>query len=510
MLHFKNIVNMKNIVKTVHTIIRISIFSALFIISGCDDFLEKPLQGKLTQESFPTTPADALQATNAIYNILRDGSYHQGTFPILDIMSDDAYKGSNPTDAAATVGPYNTFTYIPTETNISSWWSVLYKGVRRANVVIEKVPAIGLDETTRGRYIGEAKFLRALFYFDLVRAWGDVPLVTGTNPETNLDRTAKSAIYDLIENDLLQAIDVLQEKSEQNPGDIGRATKGAAKALLAKVHLFQQDFVNAEKYALEVINSHQYGLEPNFADANSKQGEFGVESVFEIGAIGFEGIENGGNQYANVQGVRGTPNRGWGFNRPSVDLMNTFELNDPRKDATIIFLGETLDGVLIAGDGTTPDETRDNNGNLLEMECYNQKVWTPGINVPTQFDHNRRLLRYADVLLMAAEALNENNKPAQALEYLNDVRERARGGNTAILPDVVETSKDVLRDIILHERRVELALEGHRFWDLVRTGKAPVVLGPLGFQQNKHELLPISQTEQDLTGNRWPKNPGWE
>ena len=501
---------MKNKVTTVHTIIRVSFLSLLFSVLGCDDFLEKPLQGKLTQESFPTTEADAAQATNAIYNILRDGSYHQGTFPILDIMSDDAYKGSNPTDGASTVGSYNTFTYIPTETNINSWWSVLYKGVRRANVVIEKLPAITMNEATRTRFIGEAKFLRALFYFDLVRAWGDVPLVTGTSPEINLERNSAGVIYQLIVSDLLGSIDVLQEKSEQSPNDIGRATKGAAKALLAKVFLFLKDYINAEKYALEVINSHQYSLEPNFADANSKQGEFGVESVFEIGAIGFEGIENGGNQYANVQGVRGTPNRGWGFNRPSIDLINTFEANDPRKDATIIFLGETLDGVLIQGDGATPDETRDSNGNLLEMECYNQKVWTPGINVPTQFDHNKRLLRYADVLLMAAEVLNETGKPALALEYLNDVRERARGGNVAILPDVIEIDKNLLRDIILHERRVELALEGHRFWDLVRTGKASAVLGPLGFQQNKHELLPISQTEQDLTGNRWPKNPGWE
>jgi hypothetical protein len=366
-----------------------------------------------------------------------------------------------------------------------------------------------MDENIRSRHIGEAKFLRALFYFDLVRAWGDVPLVTGTNPETNLDRTPQAAIYELIVNDLLQAIAVLQEKSEQNPNDIGRATKGAAKALLAKVFLFTQDFANAEKYAMEVITSQQYALEPNFADASSKQGEFGVESVFEIGAMAFEGIENGGNQFANVQGVRGTPNRGWGFNRPSLELMNAFENSDPRRDATIIYLGEMIDGITIAGDAGTPDETKDTNGNTVEMEVYNQKVWTPGTNVPSQFDHNKRVLRYADVLLMAAEALNKTNKPALSLEYLNDVRERARQGNVAILPDITETNKDALQEIILHERRVELALEGQRFWDLVRTGKAPSVLGPLGFIEGKHELLPIPQNELDLTGNRWQQNNKW-
>jgi hypothetical protein len=254
---------------------------------------------------------------------------------------------------------------------------------------------------------------------------------------------------------------------------------------------------------------------PDFADANSKAGEFGAESVFEIGALGFEngdmnnGGDNGGDQYGNVQGVRGQPNRGWGFNRPTMDLMNAFEPNDPRKDKTIIYLGEVLDGITIIGDGQTPDQTLDDQNNVIEIECYSQKVWTPGTNVPTQFDYNRRLIRYADVLLMAAEASNENGNSAQALIYLNKIRERARQGNAAILPDITETNKDALRDLILKERRVELALEGHRFWDLVRTGKAEAVLGPLGFVKGKSELLPIPQTERDLTQNRIGQNPNW-
>jgi hypothetical protein len=170
-----------------------------------------------------------------------------------------------------------------------------------------------------------------------------------------------------------------------------------------------------------------------------------------------------------------------------------------------------LDGVVISGSGDTPDVTYvpGSSTEIAEIESYNQKVWTPGTNVDTQHDHNRRLLRYADVLLMAAEALNENGKPAQALTYLNQIRARAREGNTTILPDITETNKDQLRDIILHERRVELALEGHRFWDLVRTNKAAQVLGPLGFQANKNELLPIPQTERDLTNGRLEQNPNY-
>ncbi len=498
---------MKNISTYIKTTFRVSIL-LLVLPVACDDFLEKPLQGQLTQENFPTSASDALLATNGVYNIMMNSSFHSGLFPILDIMSDDAHKGSNPDDQASTVGPFERFTHIPTEPSLGRWWNTLYEGIRRANVVIEKVPLIPMNETLRNRYVGEASYLRAMFYFDLVRAWRDVPIMTTATPILGLGRSDAAEVYTLIEKDLLIAINGLPEKSDFPDADLGRATKGAAKGLLAKVYLFKNDFVNAEKYAVEVINSAQYELMPDFADANSKAGEFGAESIFEIGSIGFEGI--GGVQFGNVQGVRGTPNRGWGFNRPSLDLMNAFEENDPREDNTIIFLGEELDGIIIQGDGATPDETTDANGNVIQIECYNQKVWTPGNNVPTQFDHNRRILRYADVLLMAAESLNENGNTADALTYLNRVRARARNGNDAILPDITETDKDTLRDIILQERRVELALEGHRFWDLIRTNRAATVLGSLGFLPGKHELLPIPQNEMDLTQNVWDQNPGWE
>jgi hypothetical protein len=493
-----------------YSIKRIAVISAMALMPlACSDFLDKPVQGQLLSQNFPTTSQDALGATNAVYNTLRDGSYNSGLFPILDIMSDDAHKGSNPTDGAASIGPYDRFQHIPTEGSLRSWWSVLYQGIRRANVVIEKTPSINMAENLKSRYIAEARFLRALFYFDLVRAWGDVPIVDVVDASATLERSPSSLVYDFIVDDLTTAIQSLPEKSDYPAIDLGRATKGAAKALLGKVFLFRNDHVNAEKYLLEVINSGQYSLMPSFADANSIVGEFGAESVLEVGAIGVEGLENGGAQYGNVQGVRGAPNRGWGFNRPSLDLMNAFEPGDPRLDATIINLGEVLDGITIVGDVNTPDEVRDGSGDLLEIECYNQKVWTPGTNVPSQFNHNRRLIRYADVLLLAAEVLNFNGKDAQALEYVNMVRERARGGDDAILPDITATGT-ALRDLIIHERRVELALEGHRFWDLVRTGTAQTVLGSLGFQTGKHETLGIPQTEIDLSRGILEQNDGWK
>ncbi len=487
--------------------ISIILMAFLLITAGCEDFLQKDPQGELTQEAFPVTASDALLATNAVYSTIRNWAYHSGGYPIMDIMSDDAHKGSNPNDQLPTIGPYDKFTYTTTQDGLDRWWSALYEGIKRANVVIEKVPSIDMNTDLRNRCVAEASFLRGLYYFDLVRAFGGVPKVTVTTPPTKVPRSTAAEIYDLIIADLGYAIANLPDKSAYGPDDAGRATKGAAKSLLAKVYIFKKDFVNAEKYALEVIISDEYDLEPVFADANGKLGEHGVESVFEVGAMEVDGA--GGNQYANTQGVRGSPNRGWGFNRPSLDLRASFESGDPRLEATIIDLGEVLDGVLILGDGTTPDETLDDGGNVIEVECYNQKIWYPGNTTTTQWGHNRRLIRYADVLLIAAEALNENNKPDDALLYLNEVRRRARQGNNSILPDITETNKGPLRDIIIEERRNELALEGHRFWDLVRTNKAAPVLGPLGFIAGKHELFPIPQNEIDISQGSLEQNPNW-
>jgi len=476
---------------------------------GCKKFLQKDLQGQLTQQSFPTTAADALLATNASYEILRDWYYNSGGYPILDIMSDDARKGSNPNDQLNYVGPYDVFTFSATQDGLDRWWNTLYVGVKRTNVVIQFVPDIQMDDALRTRYVAEAKFIRGLLYFDFVRAWGGVPLVTSVNPPLHLTRASKEEVYAVIIADLQFAVDHLPMRSEYGSSDLGRATKGTAQALLARVYLFRNDYINAEKYALNVINLTQYGLEPVYTDANGVKGNNGIESVFEVGAIQVENTEGGGAQYGNVQGVRGTPNKGWGFNRPSVDFRNSFEPGDTRYKGTVIDLGDTLDGVVILGDGATPDVTKDAQGNIIEIECYSRKVWVPGENVISQWGFHRRLIRYADVLLMAAEALNENGKPAEALTYLNMVRARARQGNNNILPDITTTNQSELNDIIFNERRHELAMEGWRFWDLVRTGRAAQVLGPLGFITGKHELLPIPQSEIDISQGSLTQNPNW-
>lgn len=199
--------------------------------------------------------------------------------------------------------------------------------------------------------------------------------------------------------------------------------------------------------------------------------------------------------------MRGTPNLGWGFNRPSDDLVASYERSDPRRDATILYVGEVLpDGSDIVQD----------NPNMIN-ERYNQKAWVP--EHPGNLGNgpgNIRVLRYADVLLMAAEALNENGKSAQALPYLNEVRARARG-NRNVLPDITTTDQNELREIIWRERRSELAMEQHRWFDLLRQDRADEVMKALGkdFVEGKHELLPIPATEIDLSGGLIQQNPGY-
>jgi starch-binding outer membrane protein, SusD/RagB family len=493
------------------TLIKLWLLLTVFA-AGCSDFLQIDPQGSLTQASFPASQTDALQATNAVYGATRNWYFNFGGYPILDIMSDDSYKGSNKNDQLATVGAYDNFTINSTQDGLDRWWATLYEGIKWSNVVIEKVPGISMDTVLRNRYVAEAKYLRATFYFDLVRAWGPVPLVTSTLPDMHLTRAPVSDVYNLIISDLSYAETHLPYKSEQNSSDRGRATVGATDALLARVYLFRGDFPNAELYAMKVINSAEYSLEPDFLNANGVSGNNGVESVFEVGALPVDGFEGGGAQYANTQGVRGTPNRGWGFSRPSVELRKSFEPGDPRLKGTIIDLGDTLDGVYIKGDpdpANDPVVTTNAFGDTINIQCYNRKVWTPGRDVPTQWGHHRRLTRYADVLLMAAEALNENDKQTDALVYLNMVRSRARGGNNSVLPDVTTTDKTALRDKIFSERRHELAMEGFRYWDLVRTGRAASVLGTLGFVTGKHELLPIHQSEIDISQGTLTQNPNY-
>jgi starch-binding outer membrane protein, SusD/RagB family len=503
---------MKNITRSIdikmNTGWRVMMVILVAVLFSCsEDFLERKPKGQLTYDTYFENQDHAIWATNAIYQQYR--SWEMCAFPwigITDILSDDADKGSTPNDALYVL-ELDEFSFDANNAAISGAWLGHYQTIFRANLAIDNIPGIDMDEDLRNRLVGEAKFLRAYAYLRLVQWFGDIPLITRTLTDDeyyNQARTPAEEVYDFIEADLLSAIETLPEKSDYASADLGRATKGAARGMLAKLYMVRHNFPKAIEQCDAIILSAEYSLLTRYADNFLPEGENGAESIFEIGAVASQAavVGPGATPFNMIQGVRGVPNLGWGFNRPSDNLVADYEAGDPRRQATIIYVGEVLP------DGSTI--VQDNPEALNER--YNQKAWVPAhAGLQDNGPGNIRLLRYADILLLAAEAYNEENNPAKALEYLNMVRKRARGSNNFILPDITVTDKSELREKIYHERRIELAMEQHRWFDLARWGRLADVM-PLvqpGFVAPKHLLLPLPQSEIDLTGGTLMQNDGY-
>lgn len=479
------------------------LISMLVIPSACkDSFLDTDPQGKETGTVFWKDGTDATKAVNAMYANLR--SWNNSTFASIaleSVGSDDAEKGSSPSDATF-FNMYDNFTVGSTDGMLDGFWTGQYQNINFANQVLDNIPAITMDESLKARYLAEAKFVRAYSYFRLVRAFGDVPLrlhVPVDATEYNLARTPKAEVYAAIEKDLSEAASILPVSYGST--DIGRATKGAAMTLHAKVSMYQNKWQQVYDLTNQVINSGQYSLFNNFEQLFRVANENVAESIFEVQSelvTGTEGVSN--SQFSQVQGVRGVIGGGWGFNVPTQDLSDAFEAGDTRRDGTIIYRGETTpDGDAIAKEGDNP--------------LYNQKSYVPfkyyvsGFNEGAQ--QNIRVLRYSDVLLMNAEAANETGNAAQALANLELVRARARGGNSSVLPKITTTDQVALRKAIWNERRYEFAMETDRYFDVIRQGRALEVFGPKGWKANKNEVWPVPQTEIDLSGGLLTQNIGY-
>ncbi len=477
-----------------------SILMAL-ILSGCqDEFTEIAPQGQLTSANFWQNEEHAELATNAVYEHLRAWEVHVFSFiGMTDIISDDADKGSFTNDAPFLLEIDN-FTFTPTNVAPLTVWDGYYQGIFRTNQCIEFIPGIDMDENLKSRLVAESRVVRAYFYLNLVRWFGDVPLILKTlgPDEFQQPRVPADQIFQQIIADLEAGEAILPETYPSS--ETGRITKWVAKGLLMRVYLTLKGFPRAEQYALEIINSGQFDLFPNYAQLFREEAENSVESIFEIQSG--EGQRNS-SQYNQVQGVRGVPNLGWGFNRPSDDLIRSYEPGDPRLQATVLYVGEVLpDGTALVEDNPNLTGERFNQKSFVSIPESGNNAWGPG---------NIRNMRFAEVLLTAAETLNENGKSQEALVHLNRVRARARGNNPNILPDITTTDQAELRGIIWHERRVELALEQHRWFDLLRQDRVADVMKGVGkpFVEGKHELFPIPQNEIDLSGGSLSQNPGY-
>nr|WP_199080747.1 RagB/SusD family nutrient uptake outer membrane protein [Pedobacter sp. ASV19] len=465
-------------------------------------FLDVPQEGKQQSTTFWRTADDAAAAVNAIYGNMR--SWENTAFPAIAIESmgsDDADKGSTPADASFFLD-FDRFTIDPDQGNISGFWNGQYRNINYCNQVLQNVPGITMDAALKDRYFGEAKFIRALSYFRLVRAFGGVPLRTKlpTNPtvDYNLPRASVAEVYAQIESDLNDAAAVLPQS--YGAADLGRATKGAALALHAKVAMYLKKWNDVLSYTNTVMGLG-YSLLPNYEQVFRLANENGPESIFEIQCALVPGNPDASNsQYSQVQGVRGQTGGGWGFNVPSAELAASYEPGDPRRDATIIFRGETTP------EGDVIDKIGDN-------PMYNQKSYVPfSLYVPNFNEgaqQNVRILRYSDVLLMNAEAANELGNTSQALSSLEQVRFRARQGNTSILPKVTTTDQAALRLAIWNERRSELAMENDRYFDVIRQGRGTQIFGVKGWKAGRNEVWPIPQSEIDLSGGVLTQNPGY-
>lgn len=505
---------MKNY-KCLYKFILVSVFM-LGYTSCSDEFLNEEPLGAPSSATLFADEEGAIRATNGIYAHLRN--WNIVGFPYFGIQvlpSDNADVGSEPGDGSfPRLERINTFTYDPSVGELNGYWEGAYIGINRANQVIYNIPPIEMDEDLKARLIAEAKFLRAFFYFNLVRAFGEVPLIDKvyTDPEdarNAVPKSSKDAIYDFIIEDLNAAIGVLPLKSEYPAEDLGRATKGAAQGMLAKVYLYRQDYENARQQALAVIQSNEYALFPDYRRLFFPEQENGVESLFEA-QISDREDRAISNEFNKWQGVRGQ--FGWGFNSPTEDLSNAYEPGDPRRTATIFYSGDTLEGAnepyfLPVERGAQP---RANKKTMLPLD-----LWPAGY--PSNSPTNKIILRYADILLIYAEALNELGQSAEALTYLNMVRERARGGNPNVLPDITTTNLAELREIIWHERRVELAMEGHRFFNIIRQndvvpGRAEQIFhsnGKTNFDIEKHATFPVPQQQIDVSEGALEQDPNW-
>ncbi|MBD3582903.1 RagB/SusD family nutrient uptake outer membrane protein [Flavobacterium selenitireducens] len=481
--------------------------ASVAIMTGCndDEFLDKKPQGYATVGEYPAGGLEA-QAFG-LYGRLRTeaGLTDWTRYWFQSIRSDDAAKGSTQTDAANFGTIFDSYQYSAAENFAAGNWNSHYRLIYDCNDIIVTVDEMEDPDDNTLANKAEATCMRAFSYFDLRRDYGEVPIVLNrvTTPSEGIAPKSTVAEVDAqIIADLQFAIEYLPVSW---PNQLGRATKGFAHTLLGKLYLYQQNYAQSLEQ-LQIVMGMGYSLYPSYADLFLGAGDNSAESIFEIQFYRSPTNQNYSNNYWESQGVRGAGSwdLGWGFNVPTQVLVDAYEAGDPRRAATILFSGQSDNMVPALVVPESPP---------LAQPYWNRKAYTKAIE-RSQFGENKnhwaniKLFRYADVLLMAAEAANEQGQTGVAVGYINEVRARARGGNNAVLPDIMSSDQSVVRTAIKHERRIEFAMEGERFYDLVRWGDAPSVLGGLGYQP-KNRYYPIPQTAIDQFGGVLVQNPDY-
>ena len=456
-------------------------FIAVACLSSCSKLEENPA-AFISPVNFYKTRSDALAAVSAAYAPLRTNGSESRNYIILgEIPTDNMFPLANNNDRVQ----LDQYTHTPQNGITREAWVNFYQGISRCNVVIGRVPDIAMEEPLRARLVAEAKFLRGFYYFHLVRLFGDVPLVTAevtSLAELTLPKRDPAAkVYEQIITDLKDAETVLPVS--YTSADQGRATRGAAKAVLSSVYLRTKQFKLAADKAAEVMAAGSgYGLWDNYADVFDIKNEFGKEAIFDVQFVSGSSGQGSGLIAFFAQENNAVLGRGFGSFKPTPELYDQFLATDLRRN---VFFTRGTDNLYYCNKWVDAD------------------ALTAG-----QSDNNIPLMRYAEVVLTFAEAYNEVNVPVngnEAYRAVNSIRKRAG------LPDLAGLTQSQLRDAILKERRLELCFEGQRWFDLVRTGRLVSTLTAAGTTNVKdyHNLMPVPQFDIDLNPNLKPQNPGY-
>ena len=479
-------------------------FICFLCIQCGDDFVNITPEYSIDSENYFNVKEDYEQAVVAAYDLLQTTYLNN---MLGEIASDNTLCGGESATDVPGFQQIDDMIHTPVNDNLQDLWNWMFAGVQRAAYVIEFKDRI--EFSGKDILVAEAYFLRSYYNFELVKWFGPIPIKAGgrfeVGDEQLLSRSPVSEVYGLIESDLLNAITHLPLTSSQS----GRVTSGAAKSLLGKAYIYQGKYEDASLILEEVINSGQYTLVENYNEIFEQIGENGPESVFEVQYSDAEGASfdcfqcSEGNIAVGFNGIREYSgpvfDSGFSFNIPTREVVNAFETGDLRKDVAILDIEQWA-----ASRGASY-------GKGFEHTGYFNRKYIPrkgDSNIGDQNltnPNNYRAIRYADVLLLAAEANAKKSSPdeSKARTYLNLVRQRAFG-NTS---HAVNATGSALKDAIFHERRVELVGEGHRFFDLVRTGRASQEID--GFTPNKHELFPVPFEEIQFSNGNWEQNNGY-
>ncbi|MSP08841.1 MAG: RagB/SusD family nutrient uptake outer membrane protein [Flavobacteriaceae bacterium] len=473
---------------------------------SCKKFLDVDPAYIQDADNFFNTPVDYQRALTGAYDLM------QGSFMsvwIGEIASDNTIAGGESMTDTKGLHELDDMSHGAVNQELRNVFRWNYAGITRVNFIMENKNKI--DFPGKEGILAQASFLRAFYYFELVKFFGDVPLVVdkrlGAVEVTTVDRAPRADVYKQIESDLNYAI----SKLDWMVAEKGRISKGAALAMLGKVQLYQDKFDEAAVTFQTLIDQNMYSLIPNYNQLFTVANEGHKETIFDVEYTGAEGGGYGclicleGNAGPGFQGIRQYKGPIYGdgnsYNLPTKNLYDAFGAGDIRRDATILdidaFIAKQAKPQDITYARGAGGHTGYYNNKYIKKEA---EIGLPDNDLTSPV--NYKVIRYADVLLMAAEAnaRKSSSDESKAKTYLNLVRKRVN------LSDITTSGQTLVSDI-WNERRLELACEGHRYFDLVRTKQAATTL--LGFVTGKHELFPLPQVEIDLAGGNWNQNSGY-